>query len=362
MSLAPLDFIDGGGNHRDEQADLVSGNYIPSRAIADPVTGNRAAVGSVTGDDKAISSAYGLFVAAVGQMRNIIGNFDDWANAGLDFIAPRGVMPVSAMLAKAYDATSTTSVAPGTGSTTLLVGDTTGFTLNSPITLEPGAANQEAALVTAIIANTSVSVTFPAGGAVFTHTQPFAVQMFRETMPREAPGGTGVALVSLDGTNPTYRTGAVAQTLYSTAAAVLVEIVGSATATVRVKQITIWAQAATLHYAELTLLRCTAASAGTPAVANNGQHDTTDGAGTAVVNYYTAAAAEGTGHLVTGAQPLNTSAPSATMPLVKTVWNFCENGAKGLILRGISDILEVYNNTTGLGTATFGFEAVWEED
>ena len=247
MSLAPLDFIDGGGNHRDEQADLVGGNYIPSRAIADPVTGNRAAVGSVTGDNKTISSAYGLFVAAVGQMRNIIGNFDDWANAGLDFIAPRGVMPVSAMLAKAYDATSTTSVAPGTGSTTLLVGDTTGFTLNSPITLEPGTANQEAALVTAIIANTSVSVTFPAGGAVFTHTQPFAVQMFQETMPREAPGGTGVALVSLDGTNPTYRTGAVAQTLFSTAAAVLVEIVGSPTATVRVKQITIWAQAATLH-------------------------------------------------------------------------------------------------------------------
>ena len=27
-----------------------------------------------------------------------------------------------------------------------------------------------------------------------------------------------------------------------------------------------------------------------------------------------------------------------------------------MILRGTSDILEVYNNTTGLGTATFGFE------
>ena len=76
-------------------------------------------------------------------------------------------------------------------------------------------------------------------------------------------------------------------------------------------------------------MRCTAASAGTPAVANNGQHDTTDGAGTAVVNYYTAAAAEGTGHLVTGAQPLNTSAPSATMPLLKTVFDFLRMGPRG---------------------------------
>jgi hypothetical protein len=217
-------------------------------------------------------------------------------------------------------------------------------------------------VITAVVANTSVSVAFPSGGALYTHTASFTVETYQPSVAREAPGRQGALLVSSDGTKPTYRAGAVAQTLYSTAAAVLVEIVGSASMTVRVKKITVWAQAGTKFYAELTLQRCTAASAGTPNVAAIGKHDKNDAAATAVINYYTAAAAAGTGNAVIGAQPLSTVPPSATAAMNPTVWDFSKLQDKALILRGTGDVIEIYNNTTGLGTATFGFEVEWEED
>lgn len=169
--------------------------------------------------------------------------------------------------------------------------------------------------------------------------------------------------VSSDGQKPTYRAGAVAQTLYSTAAAVLLEIQGSATKTVRIKKITIWAQAGTKFYSELTLLRCTAVSAsGSPVVANLGKHDTADAAATAVINNYAAAALAGTGHAVIGAAVLAVSPPTAGLNPVPTVWDFSRNQDKAMVLRGIADVLQIFNNTTVLGTATFGWEAEWEED
>lgn len=177
-----------------------------------------------------------------------------------------------------------------------------------------------------------------------------------------APGGEGAQLVSSDGTKATYRSGAVAQTLYSTGAAVLVEIVGSATKTVRIKKITLWAQAGTKFFTELTLLRCTGVSGGTPTVAAIGKHDKNDAAATAVVNYYTAAAAAGAGSVVTGAGALSVAIPSATMPMLEKTWDFSRSQDKAMILRGTGDVLEVFNNVTGLGTATFGFEAEFEED
>jgi hypothetical protein len=172
-----------------------------------------------------------------------------------------------------------------------------------------------------------------------------------------APNGTSL-LVSSDGTTATYRAAGVAQVLFSTSASVLLEVVGSATKTVRIKRLALWGQAATKSYAELTLLRCTGASAGAPTVVPSGRHDTTDAAATAAVNAYTAAAAEGAGHIVTGAGVLSTGA--AVTP-VELVWDFCRNQDKALILRGVGDVLEVYNNTAGLGTGTFGFEVEWEE-
>jgi hypothetical protein len=172
-----------------------------------------------------------------------------------------------------------------------------------------------------------------------------------------APNGNSL-LVSSDGTTATYRAAGVAQGLFSTSASVLLELVGSATKAVRIKRIALWGQAATKSYAELTLLRCTGVSAGAPAVASIGKHDAADAAASAVLNVYAAAAAEGAGHIVTGGGVLSTGAAAAPIELV---WDFCRNQDKALILRGAGDVLEVYNNTAGLGPGTFGFEVEWEE-
>ncbi|MFZ0931244.1 MAG: hypothetical protein WAN11_21740 [Syntrophobacteraceae bacterium] len=176
------------------------------------------------------------------------------------------------------------------------------------------------------------------------------------------PDATGRALVSTESNKYTYKAGAVAKTFYNTAAAVLCEIQGSATMTVRVKFIRIWGQVATTaNFAELTLLRCTTVGGGTPAAITGRPLDTNDVAATAVVNVYTGASTQGTGHLLVGAQIMYCSAAGVTAPAA-TVFDFCRNNDKPLILRGTSDWLEVYNNSTSVGTGTFGFEIEWEED
>ena len=173
---------------------------------------------------------------------------------------------------------------------------------------------------------------------------------------------SGRLLVTEEHLKPTYRAAAVAQTLYSTAAAVLVEIIGSSTKTVRIKRILVWGQAATKFYAELTLGRATAASAGTAASLTAGLMDKNDAAATATVNIYTAAAASGTGFAAFDAKIMGVAAPSATMIAQPVTWDFCLNNDKPLILRGTGDVIEIYNNTTSLGTGTFGCMVEWEED
>ncbi len=170
---------------------------------------------------------------------------------------------------------------------------------------------------------------------------------------------TARVLVTTESNKNTFRAAAIGVTLYSAAAAVLLEIIGSATMTVRVKRIAIWSVVATTAIeADLTLLRCTAVSGGTPTAITPGKHDKTDAGPTAVVNTYAAAAAAGTGHAVIGASPLSLGVTAATT----TVWDFCRSNDKPLILRGTGDVIEVFNNTLTLGTATFGCEVEWEED
>jgi hypothetical protein len=171
---------------------------------------------------------------------------------------------------------------------------------------------------------------------------------------------TGRVLVTTEGNKNTYRYASVGNTLYSTAAAVLVEIQGSATMTVRVKRISIWSiVAATAIEADLTLLRCTAISASGSATAiTAGKHDKSDPGATALVNTYAAAALAGTGHAIIGAAPLSLGVLACSA----TVWDFCRSCDKPLILRGTGDVIQVYNNTLTLGTATYGFEIETEED
>jgi hypothetical protein len=202
---------------------------------------------------------------------------------------------------------------------------------------------------------------FPVGiqlGQTNTSVQAFTAG----TINPEQADVSGRLLVTEEHLKPTFRAAAVAQTLYSTAAAVLLEIVGSATMTVRIKKILLWAQCATKFYAELTLGRATAASAGTAAALTAGKMDKSDAAATGVVNIYTGAAASGTGFAAFDARILGIAPPSASMIAQPAIWDFCLNNDKPLILRGTGDVIEIYNNTTGLGAGTFGAMVEWEED
>ncbi|MGO9375661.1 MAG: hypothetical protein ACLQBD_26725 [Syntrophobacteraceae bacterium] len=174
---------------------------------------------------------------------------------------------------------------------------------------------------------------------------------------------SGRVQITEEGLKYCYRACTIAQTFYSTAAAVMFEIVGSATMTIRIKKITVWAQCATKFYAELTLGRATAVSGSGGATAlTAGKNDKNDPAATATINYYTAAAVSGAGFAVMGGKILGLAAPSASMIAQPCIWDFCINNEKPLILRGTGDVLEIYNNTTALGTGTFGFDVLWEED
>jgi len=173
---------------------------------------------------------------------------------------------------------------------------------------------------------------------------------------------TGRLLVTEEHTKPTFRYCAVTQTFYSTAAAVLLEIIGSATKTIRVKKILLWGQCATKFFAELTLGRATAASAGTPAALTAGKMDLNDAAASATVNIYTGAAASGTGFAAFDARIMGIAPPAASMIAQPVIWDFCINNDKPLILRGTGDVIEIYNNTTALGAGTFGCMVETEED
>jgi hypothetical protein len=364
MTTGTFDRLDGAGNHKQFQVNQIGSTELDNHVVTDGLTGLNAQVANHTASNQNISSGVAsLLVGAIGKLMNAAGvNFDAWRTGGTDAGSAAGVVGVGQMLEQEVRATSTSTVAASATSATLSVAVTAGFVVGAPIVLEPGAANAETALITAVVPMTSVAVQFPPGGALFTHTASYMVLTGLMNAARQAPGGTGVMAVSSDGSKATYRAGAIAQTLFSGAAAVLVEIKGSATKTVRIKKITLWAQAATKFYAELTLLRCTGLSAGTPVVANIGKHDTNDPAATAVVNSFAAAATAGSGSAVIGALPLSTVVPSATATMQTTVWDFCRNADKALILRGTGDVIEVFSNTLTLGTATFGFNVEFEED
>lgn len=340
-----------------------SGNLSGSTVLTDAAGALQANIAAVAGAANTVLPNTGapneLLVGATPLALNAAGNWDAQQKGGADLMPMRGRQP--AQMGTYYTATSTTTVSAASTSATISVAATAGFLVGGVCTLEPGAAHQEFGEITAVAANSSITLAFPAGGALFTHTANFSIATFAATMQREAPGRVGALLVSSDGTKPTFRSGATGQTLYSTAAATLVEIVGSASKTIRVKRIEVWGQAATKYSTELQLLRCTAASGGSANTAVLGQHDGSDSAATAVVNYYTAAAASGTTHSVIGGKSMGVQSNNSGS-YSPAVWDFSRSQDKALILRGAGDVIEIYNTVTSLGTGTFGFEVEWEED
>ncbi len=177
------------------------------------------------------------------------------------------------------------------------------------------------------------------------------------------PDNTGRVLVTEESNKYAYRAVCVAQTFYSTAAAVLMEIQGSATMTVRIKKILMWANCATKFYAELTLGRATTLSgSGSPNALTAGKHDTKYPSATAVVNNYTAAATSGTNFAAFDGRILGIAPPAAGMIAQPCEWDWCLNNDGPLVLRGTGDVIQIYNNTLTLGTGTYGGMVEWEED
>lgn len=179
------------------------------------------------------------------------------------------------------------------------------------------------------------------------------------------PDNTGRVLCTEESNKNSYRAVAVTQTLYSTAAAVLFEMTGSATMTIRIKKILMWGNCATKFYAELTLGRATQQSSSKASLTamTPGKHDVNFPAATpGAIGTYQVAAPSGTGFVASDGRILGITPPSATMWAQPCEWDWCLNNDGPMVLRGATDVLEIYNNTTGLGAGTFGVMVEWEED
>jgi hypothetical protein len=182
-------------------------------------------------------------------------------------------------------------------------------------------------------------------------------------LPRTVASNPGAYLISTDGDKSTYRAALSNQALYSTAAAVILEIQGSATKTIRVKKITMYSfSTAAVFFAELQLGRATSVGGGTPNAVTPQKMDSNDAGATAVLNNYTGASTSGSGYAQFGSKLLPCVTGAATVAVQSVVWDFCQNQDKAFVLRGTSQWLEIYNVTTGLTSAKYGFEVEWEED
>ncbi|HLZ84879.1 MAG TPA: hypothetical protein VKQ54_15050 [Caulobacteraceae bacterium] len=148
------------------------------------------------------STAFGLNTGGVAQGVNAAGNLDRQRESGSDLQPTRGVFASSTQTAQEFLASCTTTVAAGAGSgstptvpvtVTLTMANTNGFVVGGTLNFEPVFSGglptrYESAYITAVVANTSVTVQFPAAGALFTHTQPYVVQTFLQNQQRDFSG------------------------------------------------------------------------------------------------------------------------------------------------------------------------------
>ncbi|SHJ70398.1 hypothetical protein SAMN05444159_1272 [Bradyrhizobium lablabi] len=170
----------------------------------DGVTGAMATVAQFhNADDQALpGTANGVLQGGVAQLVNVRGNLDRQRATGADQIPGQGVVTGAAQFAQEFIATSTTTVAAAAATATLAIANTSGFKVGGTLNFEPGTANYEPARITAVVLNTSVAVAFATGGALFTHTQPYAVQTFLFNQERDFSGegpmaqGIGAAIAS----------------------------------------------------------------------------------------------------------------------------------------------------------------------
>jgi hypothetical protein len=351
------------------QTTVIGGQNIGASIATDPTTGVGAAVANHTADNQNLGSgAYGMLVGAIIKVRNAAGlYFDVLRNTGSDLMSAKGVPAFGHSVAQEFLATTSSSVA----ATTVVAGplgmtNTTGFVVGGTVNFEPGTANYEPAEITAVVANTSISVQFPAGGALFTHTASYTLQTFGLNQARQAPGGTGVTLVSSDGTKATYRYSVTGITPVATPTDVLV-IQGSATKTGRIKYIKVGGKAGTGGQLTVQIIRrSTAGTLGSATLTaiTAFQHDGNDAPATLTVSYvqtanYTTLGTAAGGH--GGVKRMYLNVP-ATGPNTDAIWTFGDV-VKAIELRGLNDFICLnFNGDTVPASGVVDFELVIEED
>jgi hypothetical protein len=315
-----------------------SGNLAGSAVITDAGGNNQAAVASVIGAANAApGSGYQLQVGALDLLTHAAGNWDAKREAGADTLPMKGIAPALALVGTRYTATSTSSVSSGSTSATLSVAATSGFVVGGWCNLEPGTTRYESAVITAVVAITSVTVAFPSGGALYTHTASYTIETFSPSIGREAPGRQGALLVNSKGTKPTFRYSVTGATPVATPTDFLV-IQGSSSQTIRVKYLKVGGLATTAGQLVAQLIRrSTAGTAGSATLTaiSPMKHDINDAAATATVSYVQTANYTTLGTLAgqggVKRMYLNTAAGG---PPTEAIWDKAKGQDKPLILRG----------------------------
>ncbi len=179
-------------------------------------------------------------------------------------------------------------------------------------------------------------------------------------------GGLGATVITSEGDSNTYRAAILGVTPVATPTDVL-QMIGSATATIRVKRVAITGVATAAGQMPAQLVRRSAPGtqgSATVTAISPGKHDSTDATATASIGYVQTAnwTTVGTSAGVLGAGRFSMGAVGTGTSTI-LVWNFCISQDKPIILRGTSEYL--YINLNGAAVPSGGlldFEIEWEED
>lgn len=205
MALTLLPARDANGaavNISGDQDPTNANGFVGTTSLTDPVTGQKAAVQQFHNADNQSpgGTAYGLLTGGVAQLLNAAGNIDRQRETGFDGVPAQGITSGAAQFAQAIKTSDALdNFAPGTRTfTPASMSGTTGgvpwaIQAGSGLTLEPGTANSENVIVTAVTATTFTCLTTKAHNGTGT---PFTITGFVFNQERdaagEADGATGV--------------------------------------------------------------------------------------------------------------------------------------------------------------------------
>lgn len=173
-----------------DTSELTVGANVVERqnvCLADPTTA--AAVLNVTQfhntDNQALGTFYGLAAGGIGQVLNVVGNLDRARGMQGDQLIGSGIPVDLSLTCQAVTPTVATS-SPTAGTNKVInVPSTASIKVGSVVQIEDlTTATVEWALVTALVANTSITVANLANA----HTSPFPVYPLLFNMPRDVSG------------------------------------------------------------------------------------------------------------------------------------------------------------------------------